>query len=36
MGDHLILYVDRLITPTTLQSMQGADVSGPSGEGSHA
>ncbi|XP_010258346.1 PREDICTED: uncharacterized protein LOC104598128 [Nelumbo nucifera] len=36
MGDHLILYVDRLITPATLQSMQGADVSGPSGEGSRA
>ncbi|XP_043724535.1 uncharacterized protein LOC122671405 isoform X2 [Telopea speciosissima] len=34
MGDHLVLYVDRLITPATLQSMQGADVPGSSAGGS--
>ncbi|KAJ4974679.1 hypothetical protein NE237_007853 [Protea cynaroides] len=34
MGDHLVLYVDRLITPDTLQSMPGAEVPGPSAEGS--
>ncbi|KAF8399478.1 hypothetical protein HHK36_015344 [Tetracentron sinense] len=34
MSDHLVLYVDRLITPATLQSMQGAQVPEPSGESS--
>lgn len=37
MGDHLILCVDRLITPQTLQSPEGTEVSGSSegvGEGS--
>ncbi|XP_042488281.1 uncharacterized protein LOC122068475 [Macadamia integrifolia] len=34
MGDHLVLYVDRLITPATLQSMQGDDVPGSSAGGS--
>ncbi|XP_042488643.1 uncharacterized protein LOC122068802 isoform X2 [Macadamia integrifolia] len=34
MGDHLVLYVDRLITPATLQSMQGTEVPGSSVEGS--
>ena len=30
MGDHLVLCVDRLITPQTLQSLQGTEVSGSS------
>ncbi|XP_043707258.1 uncharacterized protein LOC122656707 [Telopea speciosissima] len=34
MGDHLVLYVDRLITPAILQSMQGDEVPGSSAEGS--
>lgn len=34
MGDHLNLCVDRLITPESLQSMQGADAPGSSVEGS--
>ncbi|KAJ4959641.1 hypothetical protein NE237_019551 [Protea cynaroides] len=34
MGDHLVLYVDRLITPAALQSMQGADGPGSSAESS--
>ncbi|XVF09067.1 hypothetical protein REPUB_Repub07fG0059100 [Reevesia pubescens] len=34
MGDHLVLCVDRLITPESLQSMQEAEAAGSSGEGS--
>ena len=34
MGDHLDMCVDRLITPESLQSMQGADAPGSSVEGS--
>lgn len=34
MGDHLVLCVDRLITPESLQSMQEAEPAGSSGEGS--
>ncbi|XVF54309.1 hypothetical protein PTKIN_Ptkin05aG0170900 [Pterospermum kingtungense] len=34
MGDHLVLCVDRLITPESLQSMQEPEPAGSSGEGS--
>ncbi|KAK8537585.1 hypothetical protein V6N13_096599 [Hibiscus sabdariffa] len=34
MGDHLVLCVDRLITPESLQSMQETEAAGSSGEGS--
>ncbi|XWS51135.1 hypothetical protein CRYUN_Cryun12cG0150800 [Craigia yunnanensis] len=34
MGDHLVLCVDRLITPESLQSMQEAEAAGSSGESS--
>ncbi|XP_059645725.1 uncharacterized protein LOC132287204 isoform X2 [Cornus florida] len=34
MADHLVLCVDRLITPESLQSLQGAEVTGSSGMGS--
>ncbi|KAF8408104.1 hypothetical protein HHK36_007246 [Tetracentron sinense] len=34
MSDHLVLYVDGPITPATVQSMQGAQVPGSSGESS--
>ncbi|GFZ03589.1 RING/FYVE/PHD zinc finger superfamily protein [Actinidia rufa] len=34
MGDHLVLRVDRLITPKSLQSLEGDEVPGASGEGS--
>ena len=34
MGDHLVLCVDRLITPESLQSMQEAEAAGSFGEGS--
>ncbi|XVE54789.1 hypothetical protein DITRI_Ditri03aG0110500 [Diplodiscus trichospermus] len=34
MGDHLVLCVDRLITPESLQSMQEAEAAGSYGEGS--
>ncbi|XWS48016.1 hypothetical protein CRYUN_Cryun13aG0035700 [Craigia yunnanensis] len=34
MSDHLVLCVDRLITPESLQSMQEAEAAGSSGEGS--
>ncbi|XP_022727942.1 uncharacterized protein LOC111283638 [Durio zibethinus] len=34
MGDHLVLSVDRLITPESLQSIQQAEAAGSSGEGS--
>ncbi|KAF8378449.1 hypothetical protein HHK36_029789 [Tetracentron sinense] len=32
MGDHLVLYVNRLVTPAALHSTQGAEVPEPSGE----
>ncbi|XP_058083579.1 uncharacterized protein LOC131231421 [Magnolia sinica] len=35
MGDHLVLYVDRLITPATLESIQGAESSGEGSSTSH-
>lgn len=34
MGDHLVLCVDRLVTPESLQSLDGAEAAGSSGEGS--
>ncbi|XVF50122.1 hypothetical protein PTKIN_Ptkin04bG0069900 [Pterospermum kingtungense] len=34
MGDHLVLCVDRLATPESLQPMQEAEAAGSSGEGS--
>ncbi|KAK8657688.1 hypothetical protein V6N13_035915 [Hibiscus sabdariffa] len=34
MGDHLVLCVDRLITPESLQSMQETEAAGSSGKGS--
>ena len=34
MGDHLVLRVDRLITPKSLQSLEGEEFPGASGEGS--
>ncbi|GLT43577.1 hypothetical protein SLA2020_175160 [Shorea laevis] len=34
MGDHLVLCVDRLVTPESLQSLQVAEAAGSSGEGS--
>lgn len=34
MGDHMVLCVDRLKTPESLQSMQDAEAAGSSGEGS--
>ncbi|XP_058096482.1 uncharacterized protein LOC131242096 [Magnolia sinica] len=35
MGDHLVLYVDRLVTPSTLESIPGAEVPESSGASSH-
>lgn len=35
MGDHVVLCVDRIITPEPLQSIQGTEVLESSGEGSH-
>jgi hypothetical protein len=34
MGEHVVLCVDRLVTPESLQPLQGAEVPGSSGEGS--
>ncbi|XP_010257454.1 PREDICTED: uncharacterized protein LOC104597545 [Nelumbo nucifera] len=36
MGDHLVLYVDRLMTPAALHSTVGGEAPGPSGEGPSA
>nr|GLL22196.1 uncharacterized protein LOC109193555 isoform X3 [Ipomoea trifida] len=35
MGEHLVLCVDRLITPESVQTLQWPESAGPSGDGSY-